>query len=89
MTNDRFAQLFEHPVRSMEDEMEQFHWDMAASIQQVTETTVLHMVNDLHRKTGMKNLCMAGGVALNCVANGRIIREGPFENLWVHRRHFI
>jgi len=83
MTNDRFAEFFGHPVRSMEDEMEQFHWDMAASIQKVTETAVLHMVTDLHRKTGMKNLCMAGGVALNCVSNGRIIREGPFENLWV------
>jgi carbamoyltransferase len=83
MTNDRFAELFGHPVRSMEGEMEQFHWDMAASIQKVIETAVLHMVNDLHRKTGMKNLCMAGGVALNCVANGRIVREGPFENLWV------
>jgi carbamoyltransferase len=83
MTNNRFAKLFDHPVRDSESEMEQFHWDMAASIQNVTETMVLHMVNDLHAKTGMKNLCMAGGVALNCVSNGRIIREGPFEDLWV------
>jgi carbamoyltransferase len=63
--------------------MEEFHWDMAASVQKVTEEVVLRMVRDIHAKTGMKNLCMAGGVALNCVANGRVIREGPFENLWV------
>jgi carbamoyltransferase len=83
MTNDRFARLFGHPVRSMEGPMEQFHWDMAASVQKVTEEIVLRMVRTLHARTGMKNLCMAGGVALNCVANGRIVREGPFENLWV------
>jgi carbamoyltransferase len=83
MTNDEFSNLFGHPVRKRESEMEQFHWDMAASIQKVTETAILHMVNDLHARTGMKYLCMAGGVALNCVSNGRIIREGPFEDLWV------
>jgi carbamoyltransferase len=63
--------------------MEQFHWDMAASVQAVTEEIVLRMVRDLHERTGSKNLCMAGGVALNCVANGRIVREGPFDHLWV------
>jgi carbamoyltransferase len=83
MTNQRFADLFEHPRRDSEAEMEQFHWDMAASVQNVTEEIVLRIVRDLHQTTGMKNLVMAGGVALNCVANGRIIREGPFENLWV------
>jgi carbamoyltransferase len=83
MTNDRFSALFGHPVRDPQSEMEQFHWDMTASIQKVTETVMLHMVNDVHQRTGMKNLCMAGGVALNCVANGRIIRESPFEELWV------
>jgi carbamoyltransferase len=83
MTNDRFAKLFGHPVRDMEGKMEQFHWDMAASIQKVTEEIVLRMVRDLHARTGMRKLCMAGGVALNCVANGRIVREGPFEELWV------
>jgi carbamoyltransferase len=84
MTNDRFARLFGHPVRPLDGApMEQFHWDMAASIQKVTEEIVLAIVRDLHRRTGMNNLCMAGGVALNCVANGRIVREGPFENLWV------
>jgi carbamoyltransferase len=56
---------------------------MAASVQKVTEEIVMRMVRDLHQKTGLSNLCMAGGVALNCVANGRIIREGPFEQLWV------
>lgn len=83
MTNSRFSKLFGHPVRAPESKMEEFHWDMAASVQKVTEEVVLRMVRDLHAKTGMKNLCMAGGVALNCVANGRVIREGPFENLWV------
>jgi len=83
MTNARFAELFGHPVRSMESKMEQFHWDMAASIQKVTEEVVLRMARDLHRRTGMRKLCMAGGVALNCVANGRILREGPYEDLWV------
>jgi carbamoyltransferase len=83
MTNDRFAKLFGQPVRSMEGPMEQFHWDMAASVQQVTEEIVLRMVRHLHERTGLPNLVMAGGVALNCVANGRIVREGPFENLWV------
>ena len=83
MTNARFARLFEHPVRESESKLEEFHWDMAASVQKVTEEIVLRMVRDLHAKTGLKNLCMAGGVALNCVANGRVIREGPFENLWV------
>jgi carbamoyltransferase len=83
MTNQRFADLFEHPRRDSEAEMEQFHWDVAASVQNVTEEIVLRIVRDLHQTTGMKNLVMAGGVALNCVANGRIVREGPFENLWV------
>jgi carbamoyltransferase len=83
MTNRRFDALFEHPVRDSKEKMEQFHWDMAASVQKVTEEIVLRIVSDLHTRTGMKNLCMAGGVALNCVANGRIVREGPFEQLWV------
>jgi len=83
MTNRRFAELFGHPVRDGESKMEEFHWDMAASVQKVTEEVVLRMARDVHQRTGMKNLVMAGGVALNCVANGRILREGPFENLWV------
>jgi carbamoyltransferase len=83
MTNRRFEKLFGHPRRKPESEMEQFHWDMAASVQKVTEEVVLRMVRDLHERTGLENLCMAGGVALNCGANGRVIREGPFRNLWV------
>jgi carbamoyltransferase len=83
MTNKRFEKLFGEPVRTSESNMEQFHWDMAASVQKVTEEIVLRIANDLHARTGMKKLCMAGGVALNCVANGRIVREGPFEELWV------
>jgi len=83
MTNENFAQLFGHPRRDSESKMEPFHWDLAASVQKVTEEIMLRMVRDLHARTGMKNLCMAGGVALNCVANGRIVREGPFEQLWV------
>ena len=83
MTNDKFAALFGQPRREPESEMEEFHWDIAASIQAVTEEVVLRMVRDLHVRTGLDNLCMAGGVALNCVANGRILREGPFRELWV------
>jgi len=83
MTNRRFEELFGHPRRDPESKMEDFHWDCAASIQKVTEEIMLRIVRDLHARTGMKNLVMAGGVALNCVANGRIVREGPFENLWV------
>jgi len=83
MTNKKFEKLFGMPRREPESEMEQFHWDMAASVQKVTEEVVLRIAHDLHERTGLKNLCMAGGVALNCVANGRIVREGPFENLWV------
>jgi carbamoyltransferase len=83
MTNRNFERLFGRPRREPESKMEDFHWDMAASVQKVTEEVVLRMARDLHARTGQRNLCMAGGVALNCVANGRLIREGPFENLWV------
>jgi carbamoyltransferase len=83
MTNRRFEALFGQPRRTPEAKMQQFHWDMAASVQSVTEEIMLRIVRDVHARTGMKNLCMAGGVALNCVANGRIIRESPFEQLWV------
>ena len=57
--------------------------DLAASVQVVTEEIVLRMARHVHRETGMRNLCLAGGVALNCVANGRLLREGPFERLWI------
>ena len=83
MTNDRFHQLFGGPPRSPESQLEQRHLDLAASIQVVTEETVLAMAREAFRLTQQKNLVLAGGVALNCVANGRLLREGPFENLWI------
>ncbi len=84
MTNDRFNELFGRPVRGREDELlDQFHMDMAASVQAVTEEIVTRLVRGLTAETGMKNVCLAGGVALNCVANGKLVREGVVENLWV------
>ncbi len=83
MTNPRFHRLFGGPARRPEAELTQRDMDVAASIQQVTEEVVLTMARHVHRTTGLKNLCMAGGVALNCVANGRLLREGPFDDLWI------
>lgn len=84
MTNDRFADLFGGiPARPSGFRPGQREMDLAASVQRVCEEIVLGLVRALHRETGEKNLCMAGGVALNCVANGRILREGPFENIWI------
>ena len=83
MTNDRFAELFDEPVRGEDDLLTQFHMDIAASIQAVTEEVVLRMTRALARETGSKNLCLAGGVALNCVANGKVLRDQSFENIWV------
>lgn len=83
MTNIRFSRLFGGPPRQSEAPITQREMDLAASIQQVTEEIMLRMVHHIHTETGMKNLCLAGGVALNCVANGRILREGPFENIWI------
>ncbi|MBI3993445.1 MAG: carbamoyltransferase [Candidatus Lambdaproteobacteria bacterium] len=83
MTNRRFAGLFEGPARKPESQITQREMDLAASIQQVTEEIVLRLGRTLHAETGQDNLCMAGGVALNCVANGRLLREGPFKRLWL------
>jgi carbamoyltransferase len=83
MTNARFDELFGGPPRNPESNLEQRHMDVAASLQRVTEEAMLRMAREAHRLTGMKNLVLAGGVALNCVANGRVLREGPFENVWV------
>ncbi|MFK8111892.1 MAG: carbamoyltransferase [Rubripirellula sp.] len=83
MTSRRFDDLFGRPRRQPDSPIEQLDMDLAASIQKVTEEVVLRSARHLHAKTGMKNLCMAGGVALNCVANGRLLREGPFENIWI------
>jgi carbamoyltransferase len=83
MTNRRFDKLFGGPPRKPEAEITQREMDIAASIQTVTEEVVLKMANHVYSETGQKNLCLAGGVALNCVANGRILRESPFENIWI------
>ncbi len=83
MTNRRFDALFGEKPRKPESEVTQFYMDVAASVQAVTEEIMLRMARHAQEITGMKNLCMAGGVALNCVANGRILREGPFENIWI------
>jgi carbamoyltransferase len=83
MTNRRFHRLFGRPPRKPESNLESFDEDVAASIQKVTEEIVLRMVKNLHAQTGMKRICMAGGVALNCVANGRVIRETPFKEIFV------
>lgn len=84
MTNRKFADLFGRPERQPDsDQLEQFHMDIAASIQAVTEEVALRMTRSLAAEYGMPNLCMAGGVALNCVANGKILRDGAFENLWI------
>lgn len=83
MTNNRFDEVFGGPPRPPESDITQREMDIAASIQVVTEDVVLRLTKTLHEETGEKNLCLAGGVALNCVANGRLLREGPFENIWV------
>ncbi len=83
MTSNKFHQLFGGPPRLPESLLEQRHMDLAASIQQATEEIVLRMAREVHRQTHMTNLVMAGGVALNCVANGRLLREGPFDQLWI------
>jgi carbamoyltransferase len=83
MTNDKFARLFGGAARPSESRITQREMDLAASVQKVTEEIVLRTGRHIHKVTGMKNLCMAGGVALNCVANGRLLREGPFENIFV------
>ena len=83
MTSGRFHQLFGGPPRKPESELTQRDMDLASSIQLVTEEAMLKIAFHVHRQTGLRNLCLAGGVALNCVGNGRILREGPFENVWV------
>ena len=83
MTGSRFERLFGGPPRAPECDLHQRHMDLAASIQAVTEEVMLRIGRDLHRQTGLKQLVLAGGVALNCVANGRLLREGPFEQIWI------
>ena len=83
MTNDAFARLFGGAPRAPESKLTQREMDLARSVQVVCEEIMLRMARSLHRDTGAKNLCLAGGVALNCVGNGRLLREGPFERLWI------
>jgi carbamoyltransferase len=83
MTGAKFAQLFGGPERKPESTLTEREMDIARSIQDVTEEVMLKMAAFAHRETGLKDLCLAGGVALNCVGNGRILREGPFEQMWI------
>jgi carbamoyltransferase len=83
MTNAKFAALFGGPERAQESKLTQREMDLARSLQEVTEEIMLRMSRHVHRVTGEKNLVLAGGVALNCVGNGRVLREGPFENIWI------
>lgn len=83
MTGSAFEKLFGGPARKPESKLTQREMDLAKSVQVVTEEVMLRTSNHIHKVTGEKNLCLAGGVALNCVGNGRILREGPFENIWI------
>ena len=83
MTNENFSQLFEIPPRKEGDKTEQIHYDIGASAQKVLEDVMLKMVNHIHSKTGMKNLCVGGGVALNGVANYKILKNSPFDNVHI------
>jgi len=83
MTNGKFSELFGIPVRKEDSKAEQIHYDIAASAQLVLEEILLKMTNHVHQKTGETNLCLGGGVALNGVANYRILKEGPFENVYI------
>ena len=83
MTNAKFDKLFGGPRRSEESELTQREMDLAASIQAVTEEVVIKLAKGIRKSTGMKNLCLAGGVALNCVANGKLLRENIFDNIWI------
>jgi carbamoyltransferase len=83
MTNDKFNDLFGGPPRRPESALTQKEMDLARSVQEVTEEVILRMARHIHRETGQKYLCLAGGVALNCVANGKLLRSGIFDDLWI------
>ncbi len=83
MTNAKFDALFGGPPRKSEEKLDQRHMDLAASVQAVTEEVVLRLTRSLAKETGIPNLCLAGGVALNCVANGHVARDGAFKNVWI------
>ncbi len=83
MTNDKFDDLFGGPARPADQLLTQRHMDLAASVQAVCEEVVLRLTRDIRDDTGERNLCLAGGVALNCVANGKVLKDGRFDNVWV------
>ena len=83
MTNGRFASVFGGPPRAADEPITTREMDLARSIQVVTEEVMLRLARTVHEQTGQQNLCLAGGVALNCVGNGRLLREGPFERIWI------
>ena len=83
MTNDHFDELFGGPPRQAESDLTQKEMDLARSVQEVTEEIMMRMARTAHRETGLDNLCLAGGVALNCVGNGKLLRDGPFKQLWI------
>ncbi len=83
MTGDKFARLFGEPTRQPEELLTSFHMDIAASVQAVIEEIVLRMTRSIREETGITNLCLAGGVALNCVANGKVLRDGQFDGIWI------
>ncbi|MEE3283823.1 MAG: carbamoyltransferase [Planctomycetota bacterium] len=83
MTSSKFHALFDGPPRAPESPLTERHMDIAASVQAVTEEAMLRMARHVHETTGLRQLCLAGGVALNCVANGRVLREGPFDEVWI------
>jgi carbamoyltransferase len=83
MTSDAFSELFGAPPRQPESKLTQREMDLARSVQSVCEEVMMRMARTAHKRTGSENLCLAGGVALNCVGNGRLLRESPFKNLWI------
>ena len=83
MTNGKFDALFGGPPRTPDEPLTQRHMDLAASVQAVVEEAVLRLTRSLRDETGVPNLCLAGGVALNCVANGEVLRDGRFEDIWI------
>ena len=83
MTNSRFDELFGGPPRVSEELVTQREMDLAASVQVVTEEVMIRLARSIRKETGLKNLCLAGGVALNCVANGKVLRDGAFDNIWI------
>lgn len=83
MINSKFSKLFETPALKSEGHFEKIHMDIAASIQAVTEEVIFKLADEVHKRTGLDQLCLSGGVALNCVANGKLLNRGPFKKIWI------